>query len=119
MGATLHASFRVRKGEASGRNIRVPMFERDDYFTRPEMAAPRRFLATTGYPISDDANESEDVTLAARNAVLNMIDRLVERGWSREQAYCICSVAVDLKVSEIVDLPNVMVSAFLPLDIFV
>ena len=81
--------------------------------------APRRFLATTGYPISDDANESEDVTQAARNAVLNMIDRLVERGWSWEKAYCICSVAVDLKISEIVDLPNVMVSAFLPLDIFV
>ena len=119
MCATLHASFRLLKGEASGRNIRVPMFERDDYFTLPEMAAPRRFLATTGYPISDDVNESEDVTLAARNAVLNMIDQLVERGWSREQAYCICSVAVDLKVSEIVDLPNVMVSAFLPLDIFV
>ena len=51
--------------------------------------------------------------------MLNMIDQLVERGWSREQAYCICSVAVDLKVSEIVDLPNVMVSAFLPLDMFV
>ena len=119
MGATLHASFRVLKGEASGRNIRGPMFERDDYFTQPEMAAPRRFLATTGYPISDDADESEDVTLAAHNAMLNMIDRLVERGWSREQAYCICSVAVDLKISEIVDLPNVMVSAFLPLDIFV
>ena len=119
MGATLHASFRVLKGEATGRNIRVPMFERDDYFTQPDMAAPRRFLATTGYPISDDANESEDVTQAARNAVLNMIDRLVERGWSWEKAYCICSVAVDLKISEIVDLPNVMVSAFLPLDIFV
>ena len=118
MEATLHASFKVRKGEARQRNIRVPMFERDEYFTLPEMAAPRRFLATTGYPISESANESEDVTLAARNAMLNMIDLLREREWSREQAYCICSVAVDLKVSEIVDLPNVMVSAFLPLDIF-
>ena len=118
MCSTLHASFLVRKGEARERNVRVPMYERDDYFTTPEMAAPRRFLATTGYPFSDDANESEDVTMAARNAVLNMIDVLVQRGWSREQAYCICSVSVDLKVSEIVDLPNVMVSAFLPLDIF-
>ncbi len=118
MGATLHASFAVRKGEARKYNIRTPMFERDEYFTSPEMAAPRRFLATTGYPISENANESEDVTLAARNAVLNMIDLLGRRGWSREQAYCICSVAVDLKISEIVDLPNVMVSAFLPLDIF-
>ena len=118
MSSTLHAGFRVRKGEARQRNIRVPMYERDDFFTTPEMAAPRRFLATTGFPFSDDVNESEDVTLAARNAVLNMIDLLIHRGWTREQAYCICSVAVDLKISEIVDLPNVMVSAFLPLDIF-
>jgi formamidase len=118
MSATLHVSFKVRKGEARERGIRMPMFERDEYFTRPEMAAPRRFLATTGYPFSEGGSESEDVTLAARNAILNMIDVLVGRGWSREQAYCICSVAVDLKVSEIVDLPNVMVSAFLPLDIF-
>ena len=43
---------------------------------------------------------------------------LQERGWSREQAYIICSVAVDLRVSNVVDLPNVTVSAFLPEDIF-
>jgi len=43
---------------------------------------------------------------------------LMEKGWSRQQAYCICSVAVDLKISELVDVPNVIVSAFLPLDIF-
>ena len=84
----------------------------------PEMAAPRRFLATTGMCIVDGVNESENATLAARNALLNMIDLLMERGWSREQAYCICSVAVDLKLSQIVDVPNFLVSAFLPLDIF-
>jgi acetamidase/formamidase len=27
-------------------------------------------------------------------------------------------VAVDLKVSQVVDVPNVLISAFLPLDIF-
>ena len=53
-----------------------------------------------------------------RQALLNMISLLMERGYSREQAYVICSVAVDFKVSEVVDLPNVCVSAFLPLDIF-
>ena len=47
-----------------------------------------------------------------------MIDLLQERGWSREQAYILCSVAVDLRISNIVDLPNVTVSAFLPEDIF-
>ena len=47
-----------------------------------------------------------------------MIELLQERGWTREQAYVICSVAVDLKISNAVDLPNVTVSAFLSEDIF-
>ncbi|MFQ6030670.1 MAG: acetamidase/formamidase family protein [Dehalococcoidia bacterium] len=119
MDSTLHVSFQVRKGEAARRNIGFPVFERDDYFISPEMAAPRRFLAATGMCIADGVNQSEDATLAARQALLNMINLLMERGWSREQAYCICSVAVDLKLSEIVDVPNFVVSAFLPLDIFV
>jgi formamidase len=67
---------------------------------------------------ADGTNESEDTTLSARNALLAMIDLLVERGWTRQQAYAICSVAVDLKISELVDVPNMVVSAFLPLDIF-
>jgi acetamidase/formamidase len=41
-----------------------------------------------------------------------------ERGLSREQAYIVCSVAADLKISEIVDAPNWIVSAFLPESIF-
>ena len=118
MDCTLHVNFQVRKGEASRRNISFPIFERDDYFISPEMAAPRRFMAVTGMCIADGVNESENATLAARHALLNMIQLLMERGWSREQAYCICSVAVDLKLSEIVDVPNFVVSAFLPLDIF-
>jgi formamidase len=40
-------------------------------------------------------------------------------GWTRQQAYAICSVAVDLKISQVVDAPNMLVSAFLPEDIFV
>ncbi|MCZ6535027.1 MAG: acetamidase/formamidase family protein, partial [Chloroflexi bacterium] len=60
----------------------------------------------------------ENLTLAARNALLNMIDLLQERGWTREQAYILCSVAVDLKVSNVVDVPNFVVSAFLSEDIF-
>ena len=120
MDCTLHVNFQLRKGEAQRRNIRFPIFERDDYFISPEMAAPRRFIASTGMCITEDGvNESEDATLAARNALLNMIQLLMERGWTREQAYCICSVAVDLKLSQVVDVPNFIVSAFLPLDIFV
>ena len=118
MDCTLHVSFRPLKGEAARRGIRFPIFERDDYFTDPAMAVPRRFIAATGMCIADGVNQSEDGTLATRNALLNMIQLIMERGWSREQAYCICSVAVDLKVSEVVDIPNFIVSAFLPLDIF-
>jgi formamidase len=43
---------------------------------------------------------------------------LQERGFSREQAYIICSVAVDLRISNVVDVPNYVVSALLPLSIF-
>lgn len=119
MDCTLHVNFQVRKGEAARRGLPFPIFERDDYFTTPEMAAPRRFIASTGMCIANGVNESENATLASRNALLTMIQLLMERGWSREQAYCICSVAVDLKVSQVVDVPNFVVSAFLPLDIFV
>ena len=60
------------------------------------------------------------MALAARNALLNMIDHITrEYGFDRQQAYTLCSVAVDLKVSQLVDAPNVMVTAFLPMDIFV
>jgi formamidase len=47
-----------------------------------------------------------------------MLDLLQERGWSREQAYIITSVAVDLRVSNVVDVPNYVVSALLPEAIF-
>ncbi|MSQ62686.1 MAG: hypothetical protein EXR33_02420 [Betaproteobacteria bacterium] len=39
-------------------------------------------------------------------------------GWTSEQAYVLCSVAVDLRVSNVVDVPNVTVSALMPEDIF-
>jgi formamidase len=120
MKATLRARFAVRKGEAREKGINAPRFSRTDYWTAPEYAAPRRFYATTGMSLSRDGGTvlAEDATLAARNALLNMIDHLGERGWSRQQAYAICSVAVDLKISQLVDVPNFLVSAFLPLDIF-
>ncbi len=120
MGATFYGSFRLLKGEAKKRNITDMQFFRDDYFTSPEMAAPKRFFATTGQSWTKDGTaQSEDTTLAARNALLNMIEYLVsERGYTEQQAYAICSVAVDLRISEMVDVPNFVVSALLPLDIF-
>ncbi len=121
MGATCYCFFNILKGQAAQHNIREVQFYREDYYTSPEMAAPKRFFATTGQSYTrGGVAHSEDTTLAARNALLNMIDHLVsERGYTRQQAYAICSVAVDLKVSELVDVPNFVVSAFLPLDIFV
>jgi len=40
------------------------------------------------------------------------------RSLSREEAYALCSVAVDLRIHEVVDAPNWVVGAFLPDDIF-
>jgi formamidase len=115
----VHLRFRVRKGEAERQGIRDLQFFRDDYFARPELAVPRRFFATTGISVrKDGTNESEDITVAAKNALLNMIDHLETRGFSRQQAYALCSVAVDLRINQTVDVPNLLVSALLPLDIF-
>ncbi len=119
MGASVRLRFRLHAGEAAAKGIRFPRFAHSGFFAPPEWAAPRNFIATTGMPIRDDGTqEGEDLTLAARNALINMIALLGERGYSREQAYVICSVAVDLRISNLVDLPNVTVSALLPEAIF-
>ena len=97
----------------------------------------RRFYATTGFPLKEKGagppdmrylgsprvaeleNLSKDISLAARNALLEMIDHIAATyGYSREQAYLIASVAVDLRIGQLVDAPNVGVTALLPLDIF-
>jgi formamidase len=119
MRSRVYVRFGLRKGEAERLRIRDLQVTRDDYFAPPEVAAPRRFHATTGICVTRDGrNESEDLTLAARNALLNMIDYLGTRGYDAQQAYALCSVAVDLRISQTVDVPNLMVTAILPLDIF-
>ena len=121
MGMTVGVRFTVHKGVAAERGITTPRFSHPGYFQPPAHAIPRNFIATVGYPIRPDGvQEGESAaTLAARNALLSMLDLIVQRGYTPEQAYAICSVAVDLKISNIVDLPNITVSAFLPQDIFV
>ena len=119
MGATAVVRFKVHKGLATKRTFAGPVFAHPGYFQDPKFAAPHNFIAVMGMPINAKGDiESENLTLAARNAVLNMIDLLGERGFSREQAYIICSVAVDLRVSNVVDVPNYVVSALLPEGIF-
>ena len=97
----------------------------------------KTFYATTGFPIKQKGfvpdnmeylesekisglqNLSNDLSLAARNALLEMIDYIsTTYGYTRLQAYIITSVAVDLRIGQLVDTPNVGVSAILPLDIF-
>ena len=119
MRSRVHLRFHVHKGEAERLGVRDLQFFRDGYFTAPELAVPRRFFATTGIGVrKDGTNESENIIVAAKNALLNMIEHLGTRGFDRQQAYALCSVAVDLRISQMVDVPNPLVSALLPLDIF-
>ena len=91
-----------------GRTIPEFQFQTGPLLRRTNAAG---WYATTGH--------GPDLMEAARNAVRHMIDVLVARaGLSREDAYMLCSVAVDLKISEVVDAPNWVVSAFLPLALF-
>src|SRR5919201_4894085 len=82
----------------------------------PEAAAPveRRsggFHVCTGV--------GPDLWEATRDATRSLVDFMVEHhARAREEAYAIASVAADLRIHEVVDVPNWVVGAFLPLDIF-
>jgi formamidase len=115
MAGTFRLRFGLHKQAARERRIQGAQFSG---ITAPSPARP--YYATTGLSMrGEEVQESEDATLAARNALLAMIDYLQSRGYSRQQAYAICSMAVDLRISEVVDVPNFVVTATLPLDIFV
>lgn len=76
-----------------------------------EKANKKGYYATTGH--------SPDLYDAAKKAVRNMIGYLTRQyDLTRHEAFALCSVAVDLRVSEVVDAPNWIISALLPLDIF-
>ncbi len=79
--------------------------------------APRACFATTGIPAGEDGYM--DLGAAARRALVEMLGWLEsEHGLSRGQAVALMSVAVELRISQAVDLPNPLVSAALPLDVF-
>jgi acetamidase/formamidase len=60
-----------------------------------------------------------DLFKGAQDAVRAMIDHLTAtHGLSREDAYLLASLCVDLKISEIVDAGQYVVSALLPLAVF-
>jgi acetamidase/formamidase len=60
-----------------------------------------------------------DLFIGAQEAVRAMVDHLSsEHGLSPEDAYLLCSLCVDLRISEVVDAGQYVVSALLPLAIF-
>jgi formamidase len=81
---------------------------------------PRAVFATTGIPLTDAGEQGLlDLNLATRRALLELLGWLgAEHGLEREAAYVLMSVAAELRVSELVDAPNALVSAALPLDVF-
>ncbi len=98
----------------------------------------KRFYAVTGFPLKDKgsipadhayldspkiaglSNLSRNINIAARNALAAMIDYIMsEYGYDQAQGYMIASIAVDMRIGQLVDVPNVGVTAILPLDIFV
>jgi formamidase len=80
----------------------------------------RKAFVTTGIPLTDAGdNELMDIGLAARRALLELIDFLeAVHGLTREQAYVLASVAGELRIAQAVDLPNALVSMALPVDVF-
>ena len=92
-----------------GRSIPGPQYRTPAPLTRRVDSAP--FYATTGV--------GGDLYVAAQDAVRAMVDHLASNyGLGREDAYLLCSLAVDLKISEIVDAGQYIVSALLPEAIF-
>ena len=105
----MRAQATLRFGLQKARHLEEPQLRT----TRPLAAGTNTapWFATTAH--------GPDLFVSAQRAIRHMIDHLVrERGFSREEAYIVCSVAVDLKISEIVDAPNWIVSAFIPESIF-
>ena len=132
-GAKVTVRTEVRKGMASIIK-RGPHFEGGSQLKSLE---PDKFYATVGYPTKEAGeippystyldsekiapleNLSEDLTVAARASLVEMIEWLVQtKGYTKQQAYVITSVACDLRIGNLVDLPNYAVSTICPLEIF-
>jgi acetamidase/formamidase len=114
-------------GEVCGTAIETPMQATLRLTVRKDIQVPEPQFLTAG-PLTPRTNTAgyyatdgigPDLMEATRNAIRHMIDYL-QRTYhlSRSDAYMLCSVAVDLKLCEVVDAPHWVVSAFLPLSIF-
>ncbi|MFN8533427.1 MAG: acetamidase/formamidase family protein [Dehalococcoidia bacterium] len=99
--ATIALRFRLRRD----RSMAGPEIDLPPGSLAP--ADPAGYHVTTG--IADDLFE------ATRQAVRQAIAYLsAEHGYSREEAYALTSVCGDLRIGEVVDAPNWVVTAFLP-----
>jgi acetamidase/formamidase len=114
-------------GEVCGTAIETPMRARirltvrkDLHVTGPEfLAAADPHAALRSGPRYATDGIGPDLMTAARDALRRMIEWLGrEHGLEPMQAYLLCSVAIDLRISEIVDVPNFVVTAYCPLGIF-
>ena len=114
-------------GEVCGTAIETPMratvrltVRRDVRVTAPEFRTAGPLGASTntaGWFAADGVGP--DLMTAARDATRRMIDRLgIEHGLAAIDAYLLMSVAGDLRISEIVDQPNWIVTAYCPRSIF-
>jgi acetamidase/formamidase len=84
-------------------------------FTTPGPVS--RHLDTHGYQVTTGI--APDLMQAARDSVSRMIDLLArEHGLKPVDAYMLCSVCGDLRISEIVDMPNWVVSFYFPNVVF-
>ena len=114
-------------GEVCGTAIETPVrvsvrltIRRDVQVSAPEFETAGPLGASTntaGWFAADGIGP--DLFQAARDAVRRMIDRLAARhGLAEVDAYLLISVAGDLRISEIVDQPNWIVTCYMPTSIF-
>ena len=105
----------------AGMDVAVRLTVRKDLSLRyPQYSVPAGQLAateTSSYHVCTGV--APDLMEATREATRAVIEHIVQRyGRTREEAYAIASVAVDLRIHEVVDTPNWVVGAFLPEAIF-
>jgi acetamidase/formamidase len=92
-----------------GANLKFPRFETPGPVSRH--LDGKGYFVTTGI--------GPDLMQNARDAVSGMIDLLGrEQGLSAMDAYMLCSVCGDLRISEIVDQPNFIVGMYFPKIVF-
>jgi acetamidase/formamidase len=87
---------------------------------RPRCTTPgpvTRHLDIKGYEVTTGVGP--DLMTGAKAAVAQMIDLLAgQHGLDSVDAYMLCSVCGDLRISEIVDMPNWVVSFYFPRCVF-